>query len=300
MAIPTDTPEWDTNDTNSTEPPAQFKTDGLPEGVPLPFSYLNWQFGRIWLWISWLASDFLTILFGAQHNTTTGAHTSVTADDVTATNDLTTTAGDVVADAGDLEATLGEVRSAAGGMLGGAVPVPVVVDAYADTVASGPGSAPVAETSLRDFVIPPNTWQAGRGFRLNVAYHVGSYGVGNPTLDLRVRLGPTATALAARHQCEVIARATTEPQAGSCYGWINLNLILNSIGASSLGAFGGVRVIDDTAIAGQVLPVVDRSGGGWGAGVIDTTVEMTLSVTHQWSSGAGSAGDLGTITLEAL
>lgn len=54
MAYPTDLPEWDTNDSNSTEPPAQYKTDGLPERVPLTYDYLNWMLSRTWTWIDWL------------------------------------------------------------------------------------------------------------------------------------------------------------------------------------------------------------------------------------------------------
>jgi len=42
-----DTPRWDENGTNSAEPPEQYKTDGLPEGVPLPYTYLNWILAQV-------------------------------------------------------------------------------------------------------------------------------------------------------------------------------------------------------------------------------------------------------------
>lgn len=83
MARPSNFPEIDSNDSQSTAPLSGNASDGFNENQQIANAVLNWLFQTIWLWLVYL-DDIATTQFGVEHDVSTGVHTDVTADSVKA------------------------------------------------------------------------------------------------------------------------------------------------------------------------------------------------------------------------
>lgn len=73
IARPGQFPDWDDNDTDVTQPPASYVSDGAPAADPVWRQYLNWMFSRIGRWIRRLDQETIrpAEIFG-NHQTPAG------------------------------------------------------------------------------------------------------------------------------------------------------------------------------------------------------------------------------------
>ena len=92
MARPTDFPDHDTGDVNSTTTDATIKANGWPELAQVPNASWNWLHRTVGLWVRYL-DDVATTQFGVQHDISDGTHTAITADSAVVSGTITSARG---------------------------------------------------------------------------------------------------------------------------------------------------------------------------------------------------------------
>lgn len=147
------------------------------------------------------------------------------------------------------------------------------------------------ETEFAELLIPANTASVGMCWRL---FAWGAWATtGNPTFNVRLRVGPNTTASSNTQQAQTAALAPISASISNKLFTADFVIVCESVGVTGSvnGPFhyktagiqaGGVApFINDTA---EVTTVID----GTASTTIDTTVDNYLSLTVQWSAASTS------------
>lgn len=160
----------------------------------------------------------------------------------------------------------------------------LVIPSFSTTV-----STTTAETEFAEFMIPANTAEAGMVWRLKAW---GYWGVtGTPTLNLRMRFGPNATASANTSWAQT--GALTAQSGVSNRLWTAEQILLCEAAGSS-GSFSGPLHVKTAGILAGTAPFINDAAelttvlDGTTSSTIDSTANTYLSLTATWSASSAS------------